>query len=111
MSTNRPVVHSDPEILGGTTVFVGTRVPLRNLLDYLERGHRPRRISRCISLSLSRASERGHGRSLTCLRVPSPNYRPEMDFLERFAFRPCDCSSLSLMPTISVFYGDSDVLA
>jgi uncharacterized protein (DUF433 family) len=39
MSTNRPVVHSDPEILGGTTVFVGTRVPLRNLLDYLERGH------------------------------------------------------------------------
>jgi uncharacterized protein (DUF433 family) len=38
--TNRPsVVHSDPEILGGTPVFVGTRVPLRNLFDYLERGH------------------------------------------------------------------------
>lgn len=34
-----PVVHSDPEILGGTPVFVGTRVPLRNLIDYLERGH------------------------------------------------------------------------
>jgi uncharacterized protein (DUF433 family) len=33
------VVHSDPEILGGTPVFVGTRVPLRNLFDYLERGH------------------------------------------------------------------------
>lgn len=33
------VVHSDPEILGGTPVFVGTRVPLRNLIDYLERGH------------------------------------------------------------------------
>jgi uncharacterized protein (DUF433 family) len=32
-------VHSDPEILGGTPVFVGTRVPLRNLFDYLERGH------------------------------------------------------------------------
>ena len=31
-----PVVHSDPEILGGTPVFVGTRVPLRNLIDYLE---------------------------------------------------------------------------
>ncbi|HEX9774567.1 MAG TPA: DUF433 domain-containing protein [Actinomycetota bacterium] len=30
------VVHSDPEILGGTPVFVGTRVPLRNLIDYLE---------------------------------------------------------------------------
>ena len=33
------VVHSDPEILGGTPVFVGTRVPLRNLIDYLERSH------------------------------------------------------------------------
>ena len=33
------VVHSDPEILGGTLVFIGTRVPLRNLIDYLERGH------------------------------------------------------------------------
>ena len=33
------VVHSDREILGGTPVFIGTRVPLRNLIDYLERGH------------------------------------------------------------------------
>jgi uncharacterized protein (DUF433 family) len=33
------VVHSDPEILGGTPVFVGTRVPLRNLIDYLEHGY------------------------------------------------------------------------
>jgi uncharacterized protein (DUF433 family) len=34
-----PVVHSDPEILGGTPVFVGTRVPVRALIDYLEGGH------------------------------------------------------------------------
>ena len=34
-----PVVHSDPDILGGTPVFVGTRVPFRNLIDYLERNH------------------------------------------------------------------------
>jgi uncharacterized protein (DUF433 family) len=34
-----PIVHSDPEILGGTPVFVGTRVPLRNLIDYLEGGY------------------------------------------------------------------------
>ena len=33
-----PVVHSDPDILGGTPVFVGTRVPFRTLLDYLEAG-------------------------------------------------------------------------
>ena len=32
------VMHSDPEILGGTPVFVGTRVPVKNLFDYLEAG-------------------------------------------------------------------------
>ena len=31
-------IHSDPEILGGTPVFVGTRVPARSLFDYLEGG-------------------------------------------------------------------------
>ena len=35
---NKAVIHSDPDILGGTTVFVGTRVPLQNLIDYLEAG-------------------------------------------------------------------------
>jgi uncharacterized protein (DUF433 family) len=33
------VVHIDPEILGGTPVFVGTRVPLQALIDYIEGGH------------------------------------------------------------------------
>jgi uncharacterized protein (DUF433 family) len=33
------VIHTDPEVLGGTPVFVGTRVPLQALLDYLEGGH------------------------------------------------------------------------
>jgi uncharacterized protein (DUF433 family) len=32
------IVHSDPAIMGGTPVFVGTRVPLQNLVDYLEGG-------------------------------------------------------------------------
>lgn len=32
------VFHSHPEILSGTPVFVGTRVPVRALLDYLEAG-------------------------------------------------------------------------
>jgi uncharacterized protein (DUF433 family) len=36
MAERFPGVHSDPEILGGTPVFVGTRVPVRALLDYLE---------------------------------------------------------------------------
>lgn len=32
------IVHSDPEIVSGTPVFVGTRVPAQALLDYLEGG-------------------------------------------------------------------------
>jgi uncharacterized protein (DUF433 family) len=32
------VIHSDPEIMGGTPVFKGTRVPLQNLIDSLEGG-------------------------------------------------------------------------
>ena len=32
------VLHSDPEIMGGTPVFTGTRVPVQNLVDYLEGG-------------------------------------------------------------------------
>jgi uncharacterized protein (DUF433 family) len=39
MPIGQPVVHSDPRILSGTPVFVGTRVPLRNLIDYLEQGY------------------------------------------------------------------------
>jgi uncharacterized protein (DUF433 family) len=46
MSDNRPVtladgsvVHSESEILGGTPVFVGTRVPVQTLVDYLEGGY------------------------------------------------------------------------
>jgi uncharacterized protein (DUF433 family) len=33
-----PRVVSDPEILGGTPVFVGTRVPVRVLFEHLEAG-------------------------------------------------------------------------
>ena len=32
------VINIDPEILGGTPVFYGTRVPIKNLFDYLESG-------------------------------------------------------------------------
>ena len=39
MLATASVVHSDPDILGGTPVFVGTRVPVRTLLDYLEAGN------------------------------------------------------------------------
>ena len=36
--TVEQVIHSDPEILGGTPVFIGTRVPAQSLFDYLEAG-------------------------------------------------------------------------
>ena len=31
-------IHSNPQIQGGTPVFVGTRVPVKSLYDYLEAG-------------------------------------------------------------------------
>ncbi len=39
MSVEASVIHSDPEILGGAPVFMGTRVPAQTLLDYLEGRH------------------------------------------------------------------------
>ena len=35
---NRSVIQTSPDILGGTPVFRGTRVPIQTLLDYLEAG-------------------------------------------------------------------------
>jgi uncharacterized protein (DUF433 family) len=33
------VIISDPEVMSGTPCFRGTRVPFKNLIDYLEGGH------------------------------------------------------------------------
>jgi uncharacterized protein (DUF433 family) len=38
MPAHETVVHRDPEILGGTPVFAGTRVPVKTLFDYLGAG-------------------------------------------------------------------------
>jgi uncharacterized protein (DUF433 family) len=38
MRTLRGITQSDPEILSGEPVFVGTRVPVRSLFEYLEGG-------------------------------------------------------------------------
>jgi uncharacterized protein (DUF433 family) len=37
-SMTQPIVTSSPDILSGTPVFAGTRVPLQALIDYLEGG-------------------------------------------------------------------------
>lgn len=34
----KPVISCNPEVMGGTAVFAGTRVPVQTLLDYLEAG-------------------------------------------------------------------------
>ncbi len=39
MASAEQVVHTDPDILGGTPVFIGTRVPVQALMDYIEGGH------------------------------------------------------------------------
>jgi uncharacterized protein (DUF433 family) len=38
MLSVRDVISRDPDVLGGTPVFRGTRVPVQTLLDYLEGG-------------------------------------------------------------------------
>jgi uncharacterized protein (DUF433 family) len=74
-SSNRnPVVHCNPEILGRTSVFVGTRVPLRNLIDYLEGGYsldgfldQFPSVSRAQAVA---ALEMAHEVLTTCARTP-----------------------------------------
>ena len=39
MITIQQAVSSNPDVLGGTLCFAGTRVPVRNLFDYLEGGN------------------------------------------------------------------------
>ncbi len=43
------IVHSDPEILGGTPVFSATRLPMKILLDCLEAGDSPCGVSKPFS--------------------------------------------------------------
>ncbi len=38
MAMNGQIINIDKDILGGTPVFSGTRVPIKNLFDYLETG-------------------------------------------------------------------------
>lgn len=39
MTMSEPVIIVDPEIMSGTPCFRGTRVPFKNLIDYIEGGH------------------------------------------------------------------------
>jgi uncharacterized protein (DUF433 family) len=37
--SDRKLLSSDPEVVSGTVVFAGTRVPAKALVDYLKYGH------------------------------------------------------------------------
>jgi len=53
MSSLSQILVKDPDILGGTPVFRGTRVPLQNLFDYLEGGERWTNFSTVFPRSLA----------------------------------------------------------
>lgn len=38
MLKNSPIISTSPDVMGGTPVFAGTRVPIQTLLDYLKAG-------------------------------------------------------------------------
>lgn len=38
MLSNTSVISASPDVMGGTPVFAGTRVPVQTLLDYLKAG-------------------------------------------------------------------------
>lgn len=38
MLKNSPIIGISPDVMGGTPVFAGTRVPVQTLLDYLKAG-------------------------------------------------------------------------
>ena len=72
MTTMTHVVSIDPEILGGTAVFVGTRVPIKSLFDYIEAGEpldeflrqfpSVKREQAIAALELARAAIESHAR-------------------------------------------------
>ena len=53
------VVRCDPDVLGGTPVLAGTRLPVKNLLDYLAAGDSLERFPRPLSLCHAGTSGRG----------------------------------------------------
>jgi len=67
MAAKSGVVHSDPEILSGTPVFVGTRVPVQSLFDYLKAATRSTSSSASFRPSgVNRQSPHSSSRARAC---------------------------------------------
>lgn len=67
MNQRPPVIHRNPEILGSTPAFVGTWVPFRNLIDYLQRGATASMNSSTSSPPFRRSKQSPFSRQLTRL--------------------------------------------
>ena len=71
------IIHCDPEIQGGIPVFCGTRVPVKNLFDYLEAGDTLENFlhsfPRCRASKRSRYSKLAAKRSLPMRVEPKDN--------------------------------------
>lgn len=70
MSTN-DLITVDPEILGGTPVFKGTRVPVKSLFDYLERDYSLEEFLECFPSVTRETACRVLDRSEAALLAPA----------------------------------------
>ena len=65
------LITVDPEILGGTPVFKGTRVPVKSLFDYLENNYSLEEFLECFPSVTSEMARRVLERSETALLTPT----------------------------------------
>jgi uncharacterized protein (DUF433 family) len=72
LTQSNAVITKDPEILGGTPVFRGTRVPFQALLDYLEGGQTLDEFLEDFPTVSREAAVRAleHGKSLVVSELP-----------------------------------------
>src|SRR5687768_22219 len=95
MSTNRPVVHSDPEILGGQRYSWARGYRCAICSTILNEDTASTNFLMHFPQSLE--SKRARPWKISdWLRNPRQITGRKWIFLERFAFRSCDCSSLTL---------------
>jgi uncharacterized protein (DUF433 family) len=65
------LITVDPEILGGTPVFKGTRVPVKTVFDYLENNYNLEEFLECFPSVTSEMARRVLKRSETMLLSPA----------------------------------------
>lgn len=68
---NDSVITVDPEILGGTPVFAGTRVPVKTLFEYLEDNYSLDEFIECFPTVSREMAQRVLEESKTALLQPA----------------------------------------